>query len=328
MQCQLDLLSRLRTPGAVRRALESLPPTLDKTYENLLGRIHGEEDKLLARQILEILAFSLRPLDLEEVCTMLQITPGLPTPDESKALTQPEDILDICGSLLKYNQKTRIVTLAHHSVKVYLMTDPLNKASYFKLDAQEAHCNIALLCLTYLSYDAFCVKRRETGPTLYGQHPLLDYATANWALHVQEIKELREPLWSTLRYFLLSGEDGRQNFVNWVRLLVPEAENAQKTPPLYYAASYGLTNVVEYLLSLGVDVEVYGGRGDATPINIAAYRGHLDVVKLLLKHGANPLKPDDGGNETGLNAVQWAYYQRQWAVYNFFEQQGYRAVIY
>ncbi len=320
MQCQIDLLSRLRTPGAVRKALSSLPSTLDKTYENLLERIDGEEDKTLARKILQILTFSLGPLSLIEISTMLQITPGMSTLDGSKCLTQPKDILDICGSLLRYNEKTGKVTLAHHSVKVYLTSASGNDVSYFKFNTQEAHRTIALLCLTYLSFDAFRTARDETSSILREQYPFLDYATFHWALHMKEVTDLRESLWSTLRTFLLSGDDGRHNFINWVRMLIPRSKNATSTPPLYYAASYGLTAVVKYLLSIGVDVEVHGGRGGATPINIAAYRGHLDVVKLLHKHGADPLKPD---LSTKLNAIQWAYYEREWHVVDYFESEGY-----
>ncbi|KAL9046164.1 MAG: hypothetical protein Q9214_000932 [Letrouitia sp. 1 TL-2023] len=298
----------LRTPGAVKKALSSLPPTLDKTYESILGRIDEEEDRVLTRQILELLAFSLRPLRLTEVCIMLQITPGMQALDESKSLTQPKDILDICGSLLKYNEKLGTVTLAHHSVKMYLMSSPGKNASFFKINAQEAHRTIALFCLTYLSFSAFNRERHEPSSLLCETYPFLDYATFFWALHMQEVTDLSEPLWSTLRSFLLSGDDGRQNFNNWVNVLVPDSKLAKTTTPLYYAASYGLTNVVKFLLSIGVDTEVHGGRGGATPINIAAYRGHLDVVKLLHKHGADPLKPD---LSSGLNAVRWAYYQRE-----------------
>lgn len=248
---------------------------------------------------------------------MLQITPGMHALDESKSLTQPKDILDICGSLLKYNEKLGTVTLAHHSVKMYLTSSPGKNASFFKINAQEAHRTIALSCLTYLSFSAFDRERHELSSLLCETYPFLDYATFFWALHMQEVTDLSEPLWGTLRSFLLSGDDGRQNFNNWVNVLVPDAQLAKTTTPLYYAASYGLTTVVKFLLSIGVNTEIHGGRGGATPINIAAYRGHLDVVKLLHKHGADPLKPD---LSSGLNAVRWAYYQRNYEVVDYFEK--------
>ena len=320
MQCQIDLLSRLRTPGAVQKALKSLPPTLDKTYEDLLGKIDGDEDRFLTRQILEVLTFTLRPLNLDEVCTMLQITPGMSRLDDSKCLTQPKDILDICGSLLKYNEKTHIVTLAHHSVKMYLTSSPRNNASFFKLDEEEAHRNIALLCLIYLSYEDFYTERKEKNYTLYQEYPFLKYAALSWAQHLRKV-EPDESLWTALHAFLFSGDDGRDNFINWVQLLIPYSQMIKTTHPLYYASSYGLTPVVKYLLSMGVDYNARGGRGGAPPINIAAFRGHLDVVDLLFKHGADPLITDEGGR---LNAIQWAYYQHRWHVVDYFKEKGYQ----
>ena len=117
VQCQLDQLLKLRTPGAVRNALSSLPPTLDQTYERLLSKLDATEERLLARSILELLAFAFRPLDLAEIWEALQITPGLPRLDESKRLPDPNDIFDICGSLLAFDSMTGRVALAHHSVK-------------------------------------------------------------------------------------------------------------------------------------------------------------------------------------------------------------------
>ena len=318
VQCQLDLLSKLRTPGAVQKALNSLPLTLDKTYEDPLARIDGEEDRALTKQILQFLAFSFRPLALEEVSTMLQITPGMHHLDESKCLTQPTDVLDICGSLLKYDEKTEKVALAHHSVKTYLTSSPRNSASYFRLEEREAHRALALTCIAYLSFDAFAEKR-NMGHFILDKFPLLGYATEHWGLHMKEVSDPDELLLSNLRYFLLSADDGRHNFINWVQILIPSSRFAHTTPPLYYAASYGLTSVVKYLLQLGVDVEVHGGQGGATPINIAAYRGNLDVVKVLYDHGADPLKPDLSIN---FNAVKWASVQSQWSVVEYFKAKG------
>ena len=318
VQCQIDLLSKLRTPGSVRNALHSLPLTLDKTYEDLLGRIDGEEDRHLTRQILQLLTFSFRPLSLGEISQMLQITPGMRHLDESKCLTHPSDILDICGSLLKYNERTGHITLAHHSVKTYLTSTPRNSASFFRLEEKESHRDIALACVTYLSFDTFAGDYRATIPEAEKGSPL-DYATQNWGLHMKEISEPDEVLWQNLRYFLLSANDGRQNFAHWVKGLIPHSKFAEKTSPLYYAASYGLTNTVKYLLDMGVDIEEPGGRGGATPINIAAFRGNLEVVKVLYEHGANPKKADVS---TGLSAAQWASIEGQWDVVEFFEEKG------
>lgn len=251
------------------------------------------------------MAFSTRPLSLTEICEYLQITPGLPTLDESKRLTNPKDVLSICGSLLQYSNGR--ILLAHHSVKSYLVSDIKGEVAYCRLDASEAHRNIARKCIAYLSLKEF-----DTGPCAdvdevhnrYRRYPLLGYASRNWALHAQNLQDFGEPLWTNLKSFLFSSDFGRGNFLAWVQLLIPSSKNISQTPPLYYAASFGLITVVKYILEAGADVEVHGGRGGATPINIASFRGYKDVVKLLLEYGADPYANDEGG--IGHNAIEWA----------------------
>jgi hypothetical protein len=310
VQCQLDTLSRLRTPGAVREALTKLPPTLDKTYESLLSRIGDDEDKVLAREILEILAFTFRPLRLAELCDFLQITPGLRVLDESKCLADPADILSICGSLLTCPRETGLVTLAHHSVRTYLMSDLQGKSEYFRLLPRRAHSNLATKCLTYLSFDAFAGGPCSSATGLqewYQRFPLLEYAAQRWALHIGILERLDDSTWKTLKEFLFSADEARGNYQAWVQLLIPNSTARQiiQTPPLYYAASFGLTEVVRYLLDAGADIEAHGGRGGATPLNIASFRGHYDVAKVLLERGADPHAEDHYGP---WSAIEWARY--------------------
>jgi len=52
-----------------------------------------------------------------------------------------------------------------------------------------------------------------------------------------------------------------------------------------------------------VDPNVKDNEG-ATPLHNAAWRGHLDVVKLLLEHGADPNVKDNAGNTPLHNAAR------------------------
>lgn len=194
-------------------------------------------------------------------------------------------------------------------MKSYLVSDIKGEAAYCRLDASEAHRNIAGKCIAYLSLEEF-----DSGPCAdggevhnrYRRYPLLGYASRNWALHAHNLQDLGEPLWANLKSFLFSSDFGRGNFLAWVQLLIPSSKNISQTPPLYYAASFGLITVVKYILEAGADVEVHGGRCGATPINIASYRGYKDVVKLLLEYGADPYANDEGA--VGQNAIEWALY--------------------
>jgi len=55
---------------------------------------------------------------------------------------------------------------------------------------------------------------------------------------------------------------------------------------LHVAASFGNSEFASYLIESGFPINAIGGTFKGNPINEAASHGQLDVVKLLLKHGA------------------------------------------
>lgn len=60
---------------------------------------------------------------------------------------------------------------------------------------------------------------------------------------------------------------------------------------LFSAASKGLSNIVEYIISRGVDdIDAIHTRSGLTPLEIALEKGHLSTAKILLNHGADPQK--------------------------------------
>ena len=159
-----------------------------------------------------------------------------------------------------------------------------------------------MLCLTYLSFNILIYDEARNPPPVItnAQHPFGVYAAHNWQVHINQIPNFdsnSDPdLWNLVHTFLLG-----PTFRTWVNFLNPNVNKAATTAPLYYASSFGLAPIVRFLLEMpDVDVEQRGSCGGATPINIAAMRGHLDVVQILLDHGADPSKRD---LKTNLDAV-------------------------
>ncbi len=87
--------------------------------------------------------------------------------------------------------------------------------------------------------------------------------------------------------------------------------------PLFVAASQGHTQVVEYLLEIGVDPDQRTEEG-ATPLIIAAKNGHLDIVKLLINNGADV----DARADNGATAMAVALEQDQIKVINALVEAG------
>jgi len=55
--------------------------------------------------------------------------------------------------------------------------------------------------------------------------------------------------------------------------------------PIHYAADYGQSDVLEYLLKRGADVNLKDKHG-ISPILAAIWEGHTQCVRLLLENGA------------------------------------------
>lgn len=114
--------------SGLRKALASLPKTLDDTYARILCYIDDDHHSY-ACKILNWLTFSLRPLSLDEVAETIAIdVQGDPRFDVNSRLAEPLDILSICAGLISLEslvlerKDQLIVQLAHFSVKEYLIS--------------------------------------------------------------------------------------------------------------------------------------------------------------------------------------------------------------
>jgi len=89
--------------------------------------------------------------------------------------------------------------------------------------------------------------------------------------------------------------------IDAVKLLVDKSNQHQTA--LFVAAQNGFPNIVELMLNKDVDKDIV--ISGSTPLNVATINGHIDVVRLLAKHRANPNKPDNNGYTPLQNAARW-----------------------
>ena len=119
MQCSIDALNRCVTRKEVRNALDSLPKGLDETYERILVAIDTETlAGQLARRALVWLVAALRPMRLSEIMEGLSINLQTRMLESDIGPMHSGALLDACGSLVTYTEKTGIIILSHSSVKV------------------------------------------------------------------------------------------------------------------------------------------------------------------------------------------------------------------
>lgn len=160
------MLRSCRNRATLRRSLETLPPTLDKTYDRILCAI-SNSDSPYAIRVLRWLTFSFRPLSVGEVAEIVAIDPGRnPSFDREEVLEDPLNVWNICSSLVTVTQEIpaekqtlaldknvgQIVSLAHYSVKEYLRSDRTRNGPAAQYAMQDTACHNAMTagCLGYL----------------------------------------------------------------------------------------------------------------------------------------------------------------------------------
>ncbi|KAG9499296.1 hypothetical protein J7337_010116 [Fusarium musae] len=308
-QCQLDTLSSLRTAKMVFNALYDLPKDIYGVYEKILLSI-PKADRLLAKKSLFFLSVALRPLAIQELAEAAVLDDYNARINDEYRLPEPIVLLEICQGLVDYDTATGVVTLAHSSVRAYITSSHTREGdiAWFSYDIPGIHANIANKCLSYLLLEDFqdgCCTN-DVLDKRFEDYPLLRYASQYWPLHSRlSHREGRQETSALLLFCLSHKKAGGGNFSFWVQCLMPytSRDTIIASEPLYYASSFGLTDLVKSLLtSEGVDVDARGGRYKSSALHVACYRGHAEIARQLLECGADISLLDSDGR----TALFWA----------------------
>ena len=298
-------MQNCRRLPTLRKALESLPETLDETYARILRSI-AEEDSEDAIKILQWLTYSAEPLKVEQLAEVVAVKiDGSPWFDCKARFPDQQDVIAICSSLVIiedfYTNEDGspsaspfyAVRLAHFSVKEYLVSDRIrNQATAtarYAMQEIKANQSIAAACLAYLlQFDQHDSLNSET----LEDFPLVLYAARCWMRHTRTVgKDLGPVRMLSLELCQLR----REAYINWYRIYDPdefwnsfdlERNLAKIASPLYYGSLAGVTELVRLLLENGADVNAQEGRyGNA--LHAASLGGYVAVVQLLLNKGAD-----------------------------------------
>jgi ankyrin repeat protein len=302
----------------IRKALGNLPKTLDDTYSRLFLEI-DEDYREEAMNALLWLAFSNRPLLLTELAEAIVIKPQAKPPfDPEERFPDSESVLQILSSLVTISRNEfeanllETVTLAHFSVKEYLVSDRVrtSPAQYFAMSYSAGHYFIAECCLLYILHYADSTMKEESTVSRVDVHylhlerlPLLRYASNSWFAHINMLPLDQQKLLTPLVLKLLLSENALSRW-HFVRLLTSSRGIAIDTcpdllpfdlrteGPLCYASSLGLFDVVKELLASGTDPNV---SIRYPPLHRAIIEDHDKVAILLLSHGADIIGKDHLG---------------------------------
>ncbi|KAH9046075.1 ankyrin repeat-containing domain protein [Lactarius hengduanensis] len=303
--CQLDALRRC-LPANIQHALNRLPETLDGTYERTLSDI-PEEKWEHAHRLFQCLIASNRPLRVEELAEVLAIEFGTAgTANLETGWRAEEAVLSTCSTLIMvvdnadYNYDygnyngSRIVQFSHFSVQEFLTSSRLSGSrpniSRYHVLLGPAHTILAQACLS-----ALLRLDDSTDEENILNFPLAVYAANHWHVHTLEENmnaRIQDDIWCLF-------DLGKPHYAAWTwinsksygasrqRMGIHVRPSQLAAPPLFYAARFGLRDlVVDLVATRPQDINATHIR-EGPPLLSAVLSGHMEIAKLLIEHGAH-----------------------------------------
>lgn len=292
----------------LRKMLGSLPKSLDDTYLRILESIDDDyfED---AYRLLKLLAvFAVEPT-IREAAEFIAIDTEADEFDVLNRLPQASALLDLCGPMISTTWTNssgakpdgdvsgeaqespsneaaldqRRIRLAHYSVKEFLTSDRLkgHAAARYTFSIDDAHRLAAHLCLTYLQQ---IHNEGKLNKQYASEYPGLDYAT-QWGLqHASYVVSENDIIQELLRDLLGEANDMYPEFLAYVN---PPSEDIT-LPGLYFACTYGFTQVAREMIEAGVDVnQKIDDQGRTLLQHTVISSQSREIVELLLDAGAD-----------------------------------------
>ncbi|KAA6408778.1 MAG: hypothetical protein FRX48_07121 [Lasallia pustulata] len=321
---QLEYISTMGTDRAIKAALTSLPKGLDDTYERILQQIISKTPEKVeeVKTILQWLVESVAPMTLHELAEAISIEPNDTELDPDGIATDPEDLVAMCRSLVVLDRSIDppIARLAHFSVEEYLLSDHIAHSSVacFHIDPSIVDLKIAQTCIQYLSFQDFA-KAAVTEDTCgyqelderVKQYALLRYAARYWPEHLKfsgvTAEDHNRHIVGRLQWFLQPGCSGDQ-YLSWLQIYhlhCSTDEDCSRQPPFYHAVVFGLKHVFNLLLPQVENINAHFV-GGWTPLTAAATARQTEMVKTILRAGAQPDIPVLRGSQKWRTALHLA----------------------
>ncbi|KAF5980588.1 ankyrin protein [Fusarium coicis] len=304
--CQIDHLSRVRT-ALSPKLVQALPRNLEKTFEQAFQTLEDEEEKKLAKRILQFVMFANKPLDLSELVEGIAIMSDTKTLDDvqSNSLREKSYVFELCRSLVRESQATSKIDLAHYSVYQFLQSPKIegNRENELYLDKSQGNIELLTACIQYLTIEnvsaggiaeeveaALEDDDLYISPEVFANTPFLQHAVSNWPAYTSRLSDTElKDIWTSV--FLPFFEPSSNYFKFWVRK-ARYLHGYYKYPPgitpLHVAAAHGLPNLARILLEDShlskVTWQISKAKvGSRTPLHMAIENGQNSVIELLLE---------------------------------------------
>lgn len=291
---------RFHTEDDIRAELGILPKDLSESYSKIFQRIlsHPIKSRQLAIGTLSWIMWARSPLSTDAIIDLISGASGSdednPTMvaglDKQTVLRfchtrvpglDKETILRFCHNLVVWDRGQDKFRFAHLSVGEFLENEP---------GMTESRALVAETCLLFLCSRNSQIKQRPR------QHSI--YIDQHWSYHIRSCGRQREGshISRLLMEFFKSSTRHSNAYVRWATQphRYDSFYHGPENEPLFTAVSHGLTESVQYLLTL--DAANIGGLKNRALVLASQFQGSeisLEIVRLLLKNGAEPTYTDN-----------------------------------
>ncbi|EHK18076.1 uncharacterized protein TRIVIDRAFT_159832, partial [Trichoderma virens Gv29-8] len=294
----LDIIEKKRSAYSrssdIEELLCELPPNVAGAYEKILSRSQHERK---VEALLQIVLAATRPLTLEEANNALALAVeegGFSAYATLQGKLWPQNtfkttVQNLCGLFISIHDSK--LWFIHQTAREFLVSHEQPGPEKWKgrLSLPKSHGVLSRACINYLQIlDPKCESPRN-------EYPLFYYAAANWCLHFRSqdaasTELLRKPARELCRISSPQAEfcfrqRGPVSIIPWYDI--------EKSSDLHFAAVLGLPAVVYDVIvheHADVNVETFSSldiRNTSPPLHFAIINRHLEVMQVLLDHGAN-----------------------------------------
>ncbi|KAJ5626764.1 hypothetical protein N7528_004191 [Penicillium herquei] len=280
-ELQMAAIRKLHVEEDIKKALDTIPRTLEETYMRILNEIEPVNVPL-ARKILMAICTSHMGLSLDMVADIVGVK-------------SPDSVIEICttGLISSFDE---IVRVAHFSVQEFLVI-PEGHSVLPHLECQFSAMDGSRFLATSM-VDCLLKQTTVLTPKEALENPFFVHAARYWNIYVAALRD-SDPLWCDLQPKVNRLFTEPELYLNWTYVLDFYSQNLPfeyanihfgnpENQPIQVASRMGFAQTVEELLDRGADTEAIGGASYSPyALCVASGEGHEAVVRILLNRGAN-----------------------------------------
>lgn len=302
---------------AILECLQTLPETLDETYEGLLKEIERKppHDRDLALRAFKWALAAREPLPREALLEAIRINPD--SMDTKLCASISDDaLLALCRNLLVIDSERDVWRVSHLSV-----------AEYFELrkswTTAVTNLMVGKACLLFMLSEAWNETTHKFPRYHWEKTPewscftrtFIYYVSYFWPIHIAILDpaggstEDLSPVVELLERFLGAPQDSSAQYRIWARWYEYNMSLMPYEYSIFAVCRFGFRQVSDSWWNNGeLDLAVTNGHGE-TYVLLAAEYGHIQILRILLAKGGTvgiQGKPDNKAKSTPL--IMAAYY--------------------